>query len=77
MSKIVVIAGQRRYGWPIDTSGGPHFSDVPPGSTFYQFVETAYNRGLISGYADGTFRPGNDAVRAHIAKMLSLGIRCQ
>lgn len=77
MSKIVVVAGQRRYGWPIDTSGGPHFSDVPPGSTFYQFVETAYNRGLVSGYADGTFRPGNHAARAHIAKMLSLGIRCQ
>src|SRR5206468_3237809 len=21
--------------WPIDTTGGPHFSDVPVGSTFY------------------------------------------
>jgi hypothetical protein len=28
-------------------------------------------RGVISGYADGTFRPGNDATRGQISKMVS------
>ena len=51
--KIIVGA----QGWAIDTSGGPHFSDVPPSNPFYAFVETAFNHGIISGYADGTFRP--------------------
>jgi hypothetical protein len=28
-------------------------------------------RGIISGYADGTFRPGNDITRGQIAKMVA------
>jgi len=66
LSKIVVLA----EGWPLDTTGGPHFSDVPPVHPFYSFVETAYNRGIISGYSDGTFRPGNNATRGQIAKIV-------
>ena len=45
-------------GFPINTTGGPHFTDVPTTNPFYVFIETAYNRGLISGYSDGTFRSG-------------------
>jgi hypothetical protein len=66
LSKIVVSA----EGWPIQTEGGPHFSDVPISDPFYEFVETAYNREVISGYADGTFRPGNPATRGQIAKIV-------
>jgi hypothetical protein len=70
LSKVIVLAQQ----WPTNTSGGPHFSDVPQGSTFYQYVETAYNYGIISGYADGTFRPGNNATRGQISKITYLAI---
>src|SRR5207253_2785790 len=49
LSKIIVLA----LGWDIDTSGGPHFNDVPQDNVFYNFVETAYNRGLVSGYNCG------------------------
>jgi hypothetical protein len=66
IAKIIVGA----QGWAIDTSGGPHFTDVPPGSTFYTYVETAVARGIISGYADHTFRPGNPATRGQIAKIV-------
>ena len=59
LSKIVVLA----EGWTLNTSGGPHFSDVLTTNTFYPFVETAYNRGVISGYSDGTFRWDCSAVR--------------
>ena len=60
--------GLRR--WPIDTTGAPHFSDVPANNTFYTFIETAYNRQIISGYADGTFRWGSNATRGQIAKIV-------
>ena len=53
-------------GWGIDTTGGPHFSDVPSDHNFYDYIETAYNRGIITGYADGTFRPDDNIKRAPI-----------
>ncbi len=47
------------------------FSDVPAASTFYSFIECLACRGIVSGYADGTFRPGNDVTRGQIAKIVS------
>jgi hypothetical protein len=70
LSKIIVLA----QGWPIDTTGGPHFSDVAPGSTFYSYVETAYNHGIISGYSDGTFQPGNNVTRGQLSKIVVLAM---
>jgi hypothetical protein len=66
LCKIVVLART----WVIDTTGGPHFSDVPTTHTFYDYIETAYNHGIISGYSDGTFRPGNPATRGQICKIV-------
>jgi len=68
LSKILVLA----EGWAIDTTGGPHFSDVQNNHTFYDYVETAYNHGMISGYSDGTFRPGSKITRAQLAKVVVL-----
>jgi len=68
LCKIVVLA----EGWPIDTSGGPHFSDVNPGSAFYRFIETAYNRSIVSGYLDGTFRWANNVTRGQLCKIIVL-----
>jgi plastocyanin len=47
------------------------FSDVPESHTFYPFVRCLACRGIISGYADDTFRPGNDITRGQIAKVVS------
>jgi len=47
------------------------FSDVLPGSTFYNFVQCLACRGIVSGYSDGTFRPSNDVTRGQAAKMVS------
>ena len=66
LSKIVVEAA----GWPLLNPPTPTFSDVRPGNPFYQYVETAYDQGIISGYADGTFRPGNNATRGQISKIV-------
>jgi subtilisin family serine protease len=47
------------------------FSDVPPNHTFYANIRCLACRGIISGYSDGTFRPGNDITRGQISKMVS------
>jgi hypothetical protein len=57
-------------GYDEDVSGQT-FSDVPPGSTFYLYVERIARRGVVGGYGDGTFRPGGPATRGQIAKVLS------
>ncbi len=47
------------------------FIDVPSDSTFYIWIRCLACRGIISGYSDGTFRPGNEITRGQIAKMVS------
>jgi hypothetical protein len=66
LTKIVVLS----EGWTPINPPQPTFSDVPPSSPFYGYIETAYSSGIISGYSDGTFRPGNSATRGQIAKIV-------
>jgi hypothetical protein len=68
LAKIIVLA----EGWPISTPPSPSFSDVPTTDPFYGYIETARNRGIISGYADGTFRPGNSITRGQLCKIVVL-----
>ena len=46
------------------------FSDVPVGHPFYLFIERMARRGILNGYADGTFRPGNPVTRGQTAKVV-------
>lgn len=75
--KIVVLA----EGWDVLNPANPTFSDVPFASTFYTYIETAVQHGIISGYQCGQpepcdpqrrplFRPGNPATRGQIAKIV-------
>ena len=68
-AKVLVLA----FGFPLLNPAQGHFSDVPPGSAFYQYIETAFARGIISGYSDGTFRWSNNVTRGQLTKMVSLG----
>ena len=47
------------------------FSDVPTSQPFWLFVERAYLHGVISGYADGTFRPNNGVTRGQTSKFIA------
>jgi N-acetylneuraminic acid mutarotase len=47
------------------------FSDVPSDSPFYPYVRCLACRGILSGYNDGTFRPGNDVTRGQLSKIVS------
>ena len=56
---------------PIPTICPMEFSDVPEDSTFYPYIKCLACRGVVSGYPDGTFRPGNPVTRGQIAKIVS------
>jgi hypothetical protein len=76
VSNAADIEGDPSYHW---------FEDVPPGSTYYLFVERLANWGIVDGYACGTepgepcvppanrlyFRPNANATRGQIAKVVS------
>ncbi len=53
---------------------GQDFTDVPPSNVFYVSIETAYNKGVINGYNDHTFRPNNDIRRDEMAQIVYKGV---
>ena len=56
---------------PIPVGCTVTFTDVPTNHTFYSEIRCLACRGVMGGYADGTFRPQNDATRGQISKMVS------
>ncbi len=67
-------------GAPTSTPGAPTatpttctitFTDVPVGSTFYQYIHCLACLGIINGYPDGTFKPNNDVTRGQLSKIVS------
>jgi plastocyanin len=69
LAKIVVLG----EGWSLANPAQPTFSDVPADNAFYQYIETAVQHGVISGYGDGTFRPYNNVTRGQLTKIIVLG----
>ena len=49
------------------TSGTVTFSDVPASHWAAKSIAYAAKRGWVTGYADGTFKPGNNITRAEVA----------
>ena len=66
LAKIITLAAR----WPLITPATATFSDVPTGSTFYAYVQTAVCHAIVSGYSDGTFRPTANATRGQISKIV-------
>ncbi|MEK3688569.1 S-layer homology domain-containing protein [Paenibacillus sp. FSL R10-2736] len=56
-------------------SGGTTFSDVSTGAWYADAVQTAAAAGLITGYTDGSFKPGNPISRQEMAAVLSKAIK--
>ena len=54
-----------------DTPAGQRFTDVPPDSPFYVWIERLAARNILGGYNDGTFRPYNPTTRGQIAKIVA------
>lgn len=47
------------------------FSDVPTTHTFYKGIIYCAGKGIVNGYADGTFRPANTVAKSHFTAMLA------
>ncbi len=58
---------------PTETPCPLPFSDVHPTDYFYVPVQYLYCHGVISGYADNTFRPYNSTTRSQMVKIVVLG----
>ena len=67
VAKIVVQAA----GYNLLNPASATFSDVAAGSTYFNYVETAYAHGVLSGYSDGQFRVNAPATRGQIAKFMN------
>lgn len=46
------------------------FSDVPESVWYYDSVSSLYDRGIVEGYTDNTYRPDNPINRAEMAVIL-------
>lgn len=46
------------------------YTDVSQDAWYYASVEYVSSNGIMNGYADGTFRPGQRLSRAHLAQLL-------
>src|SRR5947207_2583222 len=56
---------------PTATSGcGPPFADVPPEYWAAGYIRWVACQGLVSGYADGRFRPEAATTRGQLAKLV-------
>jgi hypothetical protein len=84
ISKIVVNTAVDGLGWSLLNPTTNTFQDVEVGSPFFQYVETAYARQVLSGYNcggpgepcvppdnKGYFRPFANATRGQSSKIVS------
>jgi hypothetical protein len=85
LAKLVTLtAGQADpAGWPLHYPIAARFVDVPYGTLFYPYVETAAAHSILEGYPCGRpgepcpgayFRPQAGATRAQISKIIALAV---
>ncbi|PZR98697.1 MAG: hypothetical protein DLM69_08360, partial [Candidatus Chloroheliales bacterium] len=68
----------RAHNWPLTTPpSGPTFSDVPSSYWAYAPIETAVARGIINGYGDGRFGPGDNSSRDQLARIIYNSIQAR
>lgn len=50
---------------------GLPFSDLWPSDPFYPYIRCLVCQGIVTGYADGTFRPANNITRGQASKLIA------
>lgn len=60
----------RLAGAPTEGIPAPGFSDVPDTHPFHDAIAWAVEEGIVNGFADNTFRPGNPVTRQVVAAFL-------
>ena len=70
--QIKVTADSGDYStYTLTATLGTMFSDVPESAWYYQYVLDAANKGLVTGYEDGTFKPMNNITRGDFALIVT------
>lgn len=67
--KIVIGA---KYGSDLSASSAVSLSDVDSSAWFAPYVYKAISEGIVNGYPDGTFKPGNNINLAEALKIVTL-----
>ncbi|OGJ56472.1 hypothetical protein A3D88_03795 [Candidatus Peribacteria bacterium RIFCSPHIGHO2_02_FULL_52_16] len=62
---------------PLLTRANNPFPDIDPATLEGKAALDLYERGVVGGFPDGTFKPGNPVNRAQAAKMLLLAARLE
>ena len=52
----------------------PNFPDVASSAWFYDYAETAFAHGIVNGYSNGNFGPGDAITREQIAVIAQSGV---
>lgn len=60
------------YASLVIAQGGSLFKDMQSGVWYSQYVNALFKLGIINGYNDGTFKPGNPVTRAEFMKMVTM-----
>jgi len=55
-------------------TGSSPFDDIEASTWYSDYLYTAYKNGVVSGYKDGTFRPGDEVNKVEFLKMLFAGM---
>lgn len=56
-------------GEDVEENGETDFSDVPEGAWFAKYVRKAKMRGIVKGYEDGSFKPGQTVNQVELLKI--------
>lgn len=74
-TKIIIeaITDKEEINKCLDSVKDQQFKDVPKTQWFAKYVCVAKKKGIIDGYKDGTFRPGNKIAFTEAAKIIAIG----
>jgi hypothetical protein len=72
-SRDVWAVGGRNFGegLALRYSDGLPFTDLSAADPFYPYIRCMFCLGIVSGYSDGTFRPGSNVTRGQAAKIIA------
>lgn len=68
--KMLTLAARITETPESSTGATVTFRDVPESAWFAPLIKTAAEQGIVHGYTDGTFRPGNPITRAEAAAII-------
>lgn len=67
---LVAVALASALAASVAIAAAPTFSDVPEDSTFAETIAWAAENGIVVGYGDGTFRPGDNLTRGQMTAIM-------